>query len=73
MPDSYLRDTVFGSFCAFIGYFFASQFDWSFGDEEIMMALWIIVGQGFAAERLERTKQNGNVDLFGKVQRKEQL
>jgi hypothetical protein len=73
LPDSYLRDTALGSFCAFIGYFFASQFDWSFGDEEIMMALWLIMGLGFAAQRLARTKQNGNVDLFGKVQRNEQL
>jgi len=57
LPDSYLRDTVLGSFCAFIGYFFASQFDWSFGDEEIMMALWLIVGVGFAAQRIARIEE----------------
>jgi O-antigen ligase len=29
MPDSYLRHTVLGAFCAFIGYLLASFFDWS--------------------------------------------
>jgi O-antigen ligase len=66
LPDSYLRDTVLGSFCAFIGYLVASQFDWSFGDEEITMALWLMVGMGFVAERLAGVEQNGNVDLFAK-------
>ncbi|MGH7595354.1 MAG: O-antigen ligase family protein [bacterium] len=73
IPDSYLRDTVLGAFCAFIGYLLASFFDWSFADEEITMALWLIVGLGFAAERMARIEQYGNVDIINKVQRSEQL
>ncbi|MDZ7363169.1 MAG: O-antigen ligase family protein [candidate division KSB1 bacterium] len=57
LSNSYLRDTALGAFCAFVGYLVASQFDWSFGDEEITMALWLIVGLGFAAERLAKTEQ----------------
>lgn len=56
LPDSYLRDTVLGAFCAFIGYLLASFFDWSFADEEITMALWLIVGLGLAAEQMARTE-----------------
>jgi O-antigen ligase len=57
MPDSYLRHTVLGAFCAFIGYLLASFFDWSFADEEITMALWLIVGLGLAAERMAQAEQ----------------
>ncbi len=73
LTDSYLRDTVLGAFCAFAGYLLASMFDWSFGDEEITMALWLVVGLGFAAERLAKTEPNGNVEIFYKVQRSERL
>jgi O-antigen ligase len=59
IPDSYLRDTVLGAFCAFLSYLLASMFDWSFGDEEITMALWLIVGLGFAAERLTKLSEIG--------------
>lgn len=61
MPAGYLRDTVLGAFCAFIGYLFAGLFDWSFGDEEIMIALWLLIGLGFAAERMARVEQE-NID-----------
>lgn len=57
MSDSYLRDTVLGAFCAFLGYLLASMFDWSFADEEITMALWLIVGLGLAAARLAEAEQ----------------
>jgi O-antigen ligase len=52
VQDSYCRDTVLGTLSAFVAYLFASVFDWSFGDEEITIALWLLCGLGFAAARL---------------------
>jgi O-antigen ligase len=52
LKDSHRRDTVLGALSAFIAYLFASVFDWSFGDEEITIALWLLFGLGFAAARL---------------------
>jgi len=65
MPDSYLRDAVLGAFCAFIAYLLASFFDWSFGDEEITMALWLIVGLGFAAARMARIEREASTSSIG--------
>ena len=50
--NSYRRDTLLGALSAFVAYLFASIFDWSFGDEEITIALWLICGLGIAASRL---------------------
>jgi O-antigen ligase len=52
LQDSYCRDTALGALSAFVAYFAASVFDWSFGDEEITIALWLLCGLGFAASRL---------------------
>lgn len=36
-----------------------------------MLALWLIVGLGFATVRMAKTESNGNVEIFYKVQRSE--